>query len=79
MSEATARARKALLVAAVLRLTGATSADALAFTLAERQVAADAAGVGAPSDATWYVVVSVLQAEERQPDVFAGLPGGGRG
>lgn len=63
--EAQARARKATLIANVLASHGATSADAAALPGHGRTMAAELAGVPAPSDATWHAVVGVLQAYEK--------------
>lgn len=66
--EAQARARKATLIANVLADVGATSIDAAALPAAGRAMAAELAGVPAPSDTTWHAVVGVLQAlEQRRP------------
>lgn len=63
--EAQARARKAILIARVLAAHGATWADAAALPGSGRTMAAELAGVPAPSDATWHAVVGVLQALEQ--------------
>lgn len=63
--EVQARARKATLIANVLAAHGATSVDAAALPPQGRTIAAELAGVPAPSDATWHAVVGVLQAAEQ--------------
>ena len=62
--EAAARTRKAALLADVLQRHGSTSADAFALSPLGRSVAAQLAGVRAPSDATWAAVVALLRHRE---------------
>ena len=69
-----ARARKVSALVETLSAAGATAAGLEYFTDAAWQLAADCAGVRAPSQRTCELVVSALELRE-QPDVdpFAGL------
>lgn len=63
---ADARARKAAQIAAVLIDMGATAADVVAFTDADRRMAEAQARTRRGSDDTWRVVAEMLAGSARQ-------------
>jgi hypothetical protein len=58
------RARKAALIANVLRDHGATAATAEALPAVGRFAAVTLAGVGEPSEQTWAAVLGILDSDE---------------
>ena len=67
------RAAKALRLADVLRTHQATAAEARLLPEETWITLAELAEVKPPSQATKDVVVTILEAAERNPDPFAGL------
>ncbi len=63
-SEEEARERKASKIAACLAVNGFTRTDAATWVQAERDAAARRAGQHAPSEKTWRVVLSKLEAQK---------------
>ena len=64
-SEEEARERKASRIAAYLASSGFTRADAAGWVQAERDAAARRAGQHSPSEKTWGVVLSKLEASKK--------------